>query len=67
MAQNPGRNRAATKRHDQRRTETGAPAPEERELRTAGRRGFEVVGLTVGETEFGGSELVVITRRVDAR
>lgn len=39
----------------------------ERELRTVGRRGFEVVGLTVGETTFGGAELVVITRRIDDR
>ena len=37
------------------------------ELSRAGRRGFEAVGLTVGETEFGGSELVVVTRRIDAR
>lgn len=39
----------------------------EDELRAVGRRGFEAVGLTVGETAFGGAELVVITRRVDAR
>lgn len=39
----------------------------EDELRAVGRRGFEAVGLTVGETAFGGDELVVITRRVDPR
>ena len=39
----------------------------EEELSDVGQRGFEAVGLTVGETAFGGAELVVITRRVDAR
>jgi hypothetical protein len=35
----------------------------EKELREAAELGFEVVGMTVGETMMGGSELVTITRR----
>jgi hypothetical protein len=35
----------------------------EKELRTAGEGGYEVVGMTVGKTALGGSELVAITRR----
>jgi hypothetical protein len=35
----------------------------ENELREAGRQGFEIVGMTVGQTSAGGTELVVITRR----
>jgi hypothetical protein len=35
----------------------------EKELRSAGDGGFEVVGMTVGKTALGGSELVAITRR----
>ena len=38
----------------------------EEELVAVGQRGFKVVGLTVGETAFGGDELVVIARRVVA-
>ena len=34
----------------------------EKELRAAGRAGYELVGMTVGETAFGGKELVAITR-----
>jgi hypothetical protein len=37
------------------------------ELNRAGPRGFELVGVSVGETTFGGEEVVVITRRVTAR
>jgi hypothetical protein len=37
----------------------------EKELRDAGATGFEVVGMTVASTAFGGKELVAITRRVD--
>jgi hypothetical protein len=33
------------------------------ELRDAGTAGYEVVGMTVAKTAFGGSELVAITRR----
>lgn len=35
----------------------------EKELREAGSLGYEYVGVTVGQTAMGGSELVVITRR----
>jgi hypothetical protein len=35
----------------------------ERELADAGAQGFEFVGITVGSTAMGGSELVTITRR----
>ncbi len=35
----------------------------EKELREAGALGYEYVGVTVGQTAMGGSELVVITRR----
>jgi hypothetical protein len=34
-----------------------------KELREAAEQGYEVVGMTVGETLMGGSELVTITRR----
>lgn len=54
-------------RYDYELLATNQTSTMQRELSTAGRRGFEVVGLTVAETEFGGFELVVITRRVDAR
>lgn len=37
----------------------------DRELNDAGQRGFELVGVSVGETTFGGEEVVVITRRVN--
>ncbi len=35
----------------------------ERELETAASMGYELVGMAVGETSFGGDELVAITRR----
>ena len=35
----------------------------QKELLEAGRAGYEVVGLTVSKTPFGGSELVAITRK----
>ncbi len=34
----------------------------EKELQAAGSAGYELVGMTVGETAFGGKELVAITR-----
>lgn len=58
---------APAARYDYELLATNATSTMQRELSTAGRRGFEFVGLTVGETEFGGQELVVITRRVDPR
>jgi hypothetical protein len=36
----------------------------EKELREAGATGFQVLGMTVGKTAFGGKELVAIARRV---
>ena len=45
---------------------TNATSTMEEELNDAGRRGFELVGVTVAETAFGGSEVVAITRRVVA-
>jgi hypothetical protein len=36
----------------------------EKELLNAGRAGYEVLGLTVAETAFGGKELVAIARRL---
>jgi hypothetical protein len=35
----------------------------QKELQEVGEQGFQAVGMTVGETALGGSELVVITRR----
>ena len=54
-------------RYDYELLATSATSTMQRELSRAARRGFEFVGLTVGETEFGGHELVVITRRIDSR
>ena len=39
----------------------------EKELQAAGRAGYELVGMTVGETAFGGKELVAITRAANVR
>lgn len=39
----------------------------EKELREAGTAGYEFVGVTVGQTAMGGTELVVITRRPERR
>ncbi len=39
----------------------------QKELSEAGDAGFEFVGLTVGETRFGGAELVTILRRQASR
>jgi hypothetical protein len=39
----------------------------EKELRDAGALGYDFVGVTVGQTAMGGSELVVITRRPEGR
>ena len=36
----------------------------ESELQDAAKIGYELVGMTVGETSFGGQELVAITRRI---
>jgi hypothetical protein len=37
----------------------------DKELAQAGAAGYELLGLTVGKTAFGGSEMVVILRRVE--
>ncbi len=37
------------------------------ELTAAGQRGFELKGLTIGSTTFGGDEVVAITSRARAR
>jgi hypothetical protein len=34
------------------------------ELREAGANGFSLVGMTVGETSFGGDEVVAILRKL---
>ncbi len=39
----------------------------QKELTEVGERGYEFVGVTVGQTAFGGEEVVVITRREQAR
>ena len=39
----------------------------QKELQAAGSAGYEVVGMTVGETAFGGKELVAITRALNVR
>jgi len=39
----------------------------EKELREAGAAGFQVLGMTVGQTAFGGKELVAITRRAKSQ
>ena len=36
----------------------------EKELQQAARDGYQAVGMTVGKTSFGGTELVVITRKI---
>jgi hypothetical protein len=42
---------------------TSRTATMERELTEAGTKGFQVMGLTVAETAFGGNELIAILRR----
>lgn len=39
----------------------------QKELTEVGERGYEFVGVTVGQTAFGGEEVVVITRRANGR
>jgi hypothetical protein len=50
-------------RYEYRLIATSKTATLEKELREAGDAGFDVVGLTVSNTAFGGSELVAIGRR----
>jgi hypothetical protein len=59
------RDREATagERWEYRLLATSKTSTMQRELAEAGAQGFEFVGLTVGSTAMGGSELVTITRR----
>ncbi len=51
------------RRHEYRLLATKKTSTMEKELREVGEAGFELLGLTVGETAFGGRELVSILRR----
>jgi hypothetical protein len=55
---------AALQQWEYRLLATSKTSTMQKELSQAGQSGFEYVGLTVGETAVGGSELVVITRRL---
>jgi hypothetical protein len=57
------RDRAARPHYEYKLIATSKTSTLEKELREAAEQGFEVVGMTVGETMMGGSELVTITRR----
>ena len=50
-------------RYEYRLLATSKTSTMQKELQEAGDQGFEIVGMTVGETAMGGSELVSITRR----
>ena len=50
-------------RYSYRLLATSKTSTMQRELSDAGAQGFEFVGITVGSTAMGGSELVTITRR----
>ncbi len=52
-----------TPRFEYRLLATKKTSTMQKELREAGEGGFELVGLTVGETSFGGAEVVSILRR----
>ena len=54
---------AAETKFDYRLVATTKTSTLEKELLEAGAAGYEVVGMTVGNTAVGGSELVAITRR----
>jgi hypothetical protein len=59
------RDRASTAgRHDYRLLATSKTSTMQEELAEAGEAGFEFVGLTLGETAFGGRELVAVLRRL---
>ena len=53
----------ATERYQYRLLATTKTSTLERELRDAGEGAWEVVGMTLGETVIGGTELVAIARR----
>jgi hypothetical protein len=50
-------------RHEYRLLATNRTSTLDKELAEAGKSGFEVLGLTVGHTAFGGKEVVAILRR----
>jgi hypothetical protein len=50
-------------RHEYRLLATSKTSTMQKELQEAGAQGFEMVGLTVGQTALGGTELVSILRR----
>lgn len=50
-------------RYEYRLLATSKTSTLEKELRQAAEDGFDVIGMTVGQTMMGGSELVTITRR----
>jgi len=52
-----------TQFHDYKLLATSKTSTMERELEEAGAEGYELMGITVAETSFGGQELVVIARR----
>ena len=56
-------NEAPDARYDYRLLATNRTSAMENELNEAGRVGFQLVGVTVGETAFGGGEVVAICRR----
>ena len=58
-------NQAPGARYDYRLLATNRTSTMESELNDAGRDGFAIVGVTVGETAFGGGEVVAICRRVE--
>ena len=58
---------AAQERVDYRLVATSKTGTLQKELVQAGAAGYQIVGMTVGKTALGGSELVAITRRVRAQ
>jgi hypothetical protein len=55
--------RPRSERYEFRLIATSKTSTLQKELQDAAEEGFEAVAMTVGKTAFGGSELVVITRR----
>lgn len=55
--------KAEIKKYEYKLLATKKTSTMQKELSEAGDAGFEFVGSTVGETAFGGSEVVIITRR----
>lgn len=55
--------RPRTERYEFRLVATSKTSTLQKELQAAAEDGFEAIALTVGKTAWGGSELVVITRR----